>query len=140
MNLLPHPNRTDITDAERVAQLLDRLEKEPRAFRRIVVKSDGETLFFKSEEIDWIAAEGDYMKFHAGGRAYLMRETMARLVERLDQRHFVRIHRSTIVNIERVRKLKSTGGDCSVVLHDGTTLKLSRGYQEDLSARLTQVH
>ncbi|MBL9203320.1 MAG: LytTR family transcriptional regulator, partial [Opitutaceae bacterium] len=99
-----------------------------------------EIFFLKAEEIDWIEAEGDYMKFHVGPRAHLMRETMARLEARLDARRFVRIHRSTIVNIDRVRKLSpSFGGEYAVILADGTKLRLSRGYQERIAALLKQA-
>lgn len=104
---------------------------------RVLLKSGGEIYFLKADEIDWIEAEGDYMKFHAGGRAHLLRETMARLEERLDGAKFIRIHRSTIVNIDRVRKLSpSFAGEYAVVLHDGTKLKLSRGYHDRLQGLL----
>jgi two-component system LytT family response regulator len=104
---------------------------------RVLLKSGGEIYFLKADEIDWIEAEGDYMKFHAGGRAHLLRETMARLEERLDSAKFIRIHRSTIVNIDRVRKLSpSFAGEYAVVLQDGTKLKLSRGYHDRLQSLL----
>jgi two-component system LytT family response regulator len=131
----------------RLTQLLDFLQTtgggpapaEP-AGDRILLKSSGEIFFLKAGEIDWIEAEGDYMKFHVGGRAHLMRETMARLEARLDPQRFVRIHRSTIVNIDRLRKLSpSFGGEYVVVLHDGTKLKLSRGYHERIAALLKQT-
>ncbi len=106
---------------------------------RLLIKSAGEIYFLKVDEIDWIEAEGDYMKFHAGGRSHLMRETMARLEARLDPRRFIRIHRSTIVNVDRLRKLSPTfAGDYVVVLHDGTKLKLSRGYHERIVPLLGQ--
>ncbi|WP_221033091.1 LytR/AlgR family response regulator transcription factor [Actomonas aquatica] len=112
-------------------------EGEGGAQDRILVKSSGEIIFLKPTEIDWIEAEGDYMKFHVGGKSHLMRETMARLESRLDPKRFVRIHRSTIVNLDRVRKL-SPGfvGEYAVVLQDGTKLKLSRGYQDRLQTHL----
>ncbi|MEO6245620.1 MAG: LytTR family DNA-binding domain-containing protein [Opitutaceae bacterium] len=131
----------------RLAQLLnfiqcgrDRREPvPPKNGDRILLKSSGEIFFLKAEEIDWIEAEGDYMKFHVAGRAYLMRETMVRLEARLDARRFIRIHRSTIVNLDRVRKLSPTfAGEYAVVLHDGTKLKLSRGYHERIAALLMQ--
>lgn len=135
----------------RLTQLLDYLQQsEARAAaereaaggaaERILVKSSGEIFFLKPEEIDWIEAEGDYMKFHVGGRSHLMRETMARLEARLDPKRFIRIHRSTIVNIDRLRKLSpSFAGEYAVVLHDGTKLKLSRGYHERIAALLKQA-
>ena len=107
---------------------------------RILVKSSGEIFFLKPGEIDWIEAEGDYMKFHVGGKSHLMRETMAKLEARLDPKRFVRIHRSTIVNLDRVRKLSpSFVGEYAVVLQDGTKLKLSRGYQDKLQNHLKSL-
>lgn len=108
--------------------------REENAGDRILIKSSGEIFFLKAEEIDWIEAEGDYMKFHVAGRAHLMRETMARLEARLDPKRFIRIHRSTIVNIDRLRKLSpSFAGEYAVILHDGTKLKLSRGYHDRIA-------
>jgi len=84
-----------------------------------------------------VEADGDYVKIHAGKRWHLLRETMKRLEAELDPGRFVRIHRSTIVNIERIRELQSYfRGEYVVILHDGTTLKLSRGYKERLEAGL----
>ena len=131
----------------RLTQLLDYLQhnaspaaiaaKEEKAGERILLKSSGEIFFLKAEEIDWIEAEGDYMKFHVAGRTHLMRETMARLEARLDPKRFIRIHRSTIVNIDRLRKLSpSFAGEYAVILHDGTKLKLSRGYHERIASLL----
>jgi two-component system LytT family response regulator len=130
----------------RLHQLLDYLQSTPAPAAveesgsdRILIKSSGEIFFLKAEEIDWIEAEGDYMKFHVGGRAHLMRETMARLEARLDPKRFIRIHRSTIVNIDRLRKLSpSFAGEYAVILHDGTKLKLSRGYHERIATLLKQ--
>ncbi len=134
----------------RLTQLLEYLQQNNAASAtalasetaadRILVKSSGEIFFLKAEEIDWIEADGDYMKFHGGGRTHLMRETMARLEARLDPRRFIRIHRSTIVNIDRLRKLSpSFAGEYAVVLHDGTKLKLSRGYHERIDTLLKQA-
>ena len=131
----------------RLHQLLDYLQHAPQPpaapaenpTDRILLKSSGEIFFLKAEEIDWIEAEGDYMKFHVNGRTHLMRETMARLESRLDPKKFIRIHRSTIVNIDRLRKLSpSFAGEYAVILHDGTKLKLSRGYHERIATLLKQ--
>lgn len=133
----------------RLTQLLDYLQrsderaaapKEDPVGDRILIKSSGEIFFLKAEEIDWIEAEGDYMKFHVAGRAHLMRETMARLEARLDPKRFIRIHRSTIVNIDRLRKLSpSFAGEYAVILHDGTKLKLSRGYHERIATLMKEA-
>ena len=114
--------------------------KEDNSGDRILIKSSGEIFFLKAEEIDWIEAEGDYMKFHVAGRSHLMRETMARLEARLDPKRFIRIHRSTIVNIDRLRKLSpSFAGEYAVVLQDGTKLKLSRGYHERIAVLMKEA-
>jgi two-component system LytT family response regulator len=133
----------DLVNA-RLSRLLQYLESAPPASSdandRILVKSSGEIFFLKSAEIDWIEAEGDYMKFHVAGKTHLMRETMARLEARLDPKKFIRIHRSTIVNVDRMRKLSpSFAGEYAVILHDGTKLRLSRGYQERIAALLKQA-
>lgn len=128
----------------RLTQLLNYLEGDrasgPKLNEHFLIKSSGEIFFLKADEIDWVEAEGDYMKFHVSGRALLMRETMARLETRLDPKRFIRIHRSTIVNIDRLRKLSPTfAGDYTVILHDGTKLKLSRGYHDRLASLLKQA-
>lgn len=134
---------------ERLERLLEYYEKQQTAdlppasggyANRILVKSSGEIFFLKPEEIDWIEAEGDYMKFHVAGKAHLMRETMSRLEARLDPKRFVRIHRSTIVNLDRVRKLSpSFIGEYTVILHDGVKLKLSRSYQNRFQEQLRNL-
>lgn len=141
--------RRDEAIDTRLSKLMNYLEQYPacaavaseraeaKAPDRILVKSSGEILFLKAEEIGWIEAEGVYMKFHVASRGHLMRETMARLEARLDGRQFIRIHRSTIVNINRVRKLSlSFAGEYAVVFTDGTKLRLSRGYHDRVAARL----
>jgi len=104
---------------------------------RLVVKSGGRVFFLRSEEVDWIEAADYYVKLHALGKTHLLRETMNALESRLDPKRFIRIHRSTIVNIDRLRKLSpSFAGEYAVVLHDGTKLKLSRGYHERIATLL----
>jgi len=138
------PRQTPQVD-ERLYQLLGYLQTgaapvAPAVSNRILVKSSGEIFFLKAEEIDWIEAEGDYMKFHVGGKTHLMRETMSRLEARLDPKRFIRIHRSTIVNVDRMRKLSpSFAGEYAAILQDGTKLKLSRGYHERIAALLKQA-
>jgi len=130
-------------ESSRMRQLLDFVQSKMSSGQsgadtdRILVKSSGDIYFLKADEIDWIEAEGDYMKFHTGEKSHLMRETMARLEARLDGKRFIRIHRSTIVNIDRLRKLSpSFGGEYAVVLEDGTKLKLSRGYHDRIAELL----
>ncbi len=129
--------RGDAVDS-RITRLIEHIEGEGRD--RILLKSSGEIIFLKTNEIDWIEAEGDYVKFHVPGRTHLMRGTMAALEERLDPARFIRIHRSTIVNADRLRKLSpSFEGEYAVVLQDGTKLRLSRGYHDRIKALLGRV-
>src|SRR2546422_10905420 len=101
------------------------------------IKSGGRVTLLRVAEIEWIDAEGDYVRIHVGKQWHLLRETMKRLEAQLDPARFVRIHRSTIVNLERVKELQPFfRGEYVVVLHNGATLKLSRGYRENLEARL----
>jgi two-component system LytT family response regulator len=109
----------------------------PKYLDRLLVKSGGKVTLLRASEIEWIDAEGDYVRIHVGKTWHLLRETMKNLEGQLDGARFVRIHRSTIVNLEKVKELQPFfRGEYVVVLHDGTTLKLSRGYRTNLEARL----
>jgi len=120
--------------------LLEEIRPQKTYLKRIMVKSGGRLYFLRTAEIDWVEAAGNYVRLHVGSEAHLLRETMNGLETKLDPERFLRIHRSTIVNIDRVRKLSpSFVGDYAVVLHDGTKLKLSRGYQDRLVALLKQA-
>lgn len=100
---------------------------------RLAVKTGGKVVFLRSDEIDWIEAAGNYSRLHVGKRMHLLRETMTALEARLDPKLFVRIHRSTIINLERVRELQPYfHGDYIVILHDGTQLTLSRTHRQKL--------
>jgi two-component system LytT family response regulator len=100
---------------------------------RFVIKSSGKVVFLKSGEIDWIEAEGNYLRLHVGKDSYLQRGTMNSVQERLDPKRFVRIHRSTIVNVEKVKELRPwPTGEYVVLMHNGKELTLSRGFKEQL--------
>jgi two-component system LytT family response regulator len=104
---------------------------------RLVVKSGGRVFFLKTAEIDWIEAADYYVYLHAGGKSHLLRETMNGLEKQLDPAKFQRIHRSTIVNLDRVKELQPhVHGDYTVILQDGIQLKLSRSYRPKLEAAL----
>ena len=98
-----------------------------------MLRDRGRVLVLEHADVDWIAAEGDYVRVRAAGRGYLVRHTMAAMEARLEPASFARIHRSTIVNIARVREIRSRGDrDHVVVLRDGTTLRMSREYRDRL--------
>jgi two-component system LytT family response regulator len=104
-----------------------------KALERLVIKSAGRVFFLRVEEIDWIEAAGNYVRLHVGKEAHLLRDTMNSIEGRLDPKRFLRIHRSTIVNIERIQELQPLfHGDYVVILRDGTQLNLSRGYRQRL--------
>jgi two-component system LytT family response regulator len=98
---------------------------------RILVKQDGRMFFVKTTEIDWIEADRNYVRLHVGKVAHTIRERISHLEETLDPRLFARIHRSTIVNLNRVREMQQWfSGDYVVILEDGTRLRLSRHYRD----------
>ncbi|HEY0376575.1 MAG TPA: LytTR family DNA-binding domain-containing protein [Pyrinomonadaceae bacterium] len=104
---------------------------------RFMIKASGRVLFLKAEEVDWIAADDYYVKLHAGRKTHMLRETLSDLEARLDPEKFIRIHRSTIINIERVKELHPHfNGEYLVMLQDGTELKLSRSRREQVQAAL----
>ena len=106
---------------------------------RLVVKTSGRVVFLKADDVDWIDAAGNYVKIHAGGETHQLRETMSRLEDRLDPEKFLRIHRSTIVNIERIRELQQQfHGDYVVVLKGGQRLTLSRSYRDSVKGLLAK--
>lgn len=100
---------------------------------RIAIKSENRIIFLRNSEIDWIEAAGNYLKFHTKSGEHLVRETMSAMENKLPSNRFMRIHRSTIVNLDRVKELKAgLSGDYSVTMQDGSTLTLSRGYRDQL--------
>jgi two-component system, LytTR family, response regulator len=107
---------------------------------RLVIKSSGRIYFVRTRDIDWCEAAGNYVRLHTGSQTHLVRGTMAHIESQLDPAQFIRIHRSTIVNVDRIQELQSSfGGEYVVLLHDQTRLTLSRGYREGLQARLGEI-
>jgi two-component system LytT family response regulator len=107
------------------------------SLERLVIKSSGRIYFVRIADIDWCEAAGNYIRVHVGTQPHLIRETMNRLEAQLDTKQFVRIHRSTIVNVDRIQELRSTyNGEQLLVLRDGTRLTMSRGYRDGLQERL----
>jgi two-component system, LytTR family, response regulator len=118
---------------ERIAQG----RSSPRTKDSLAVKSAGQISFLKITEIDWIEAADYYSCLHVGPRSHLLRRSMSELDQELDQSVFCRIHRSTIVRLDRVRGLElNENGEYDVLLNDGTRLRLSRRYRKQLQSRL----
>ncbi len=118
---------------QRLTALLADLRPEPQAPGRLAVKAGGRVVFLKFEDIDWVEAADNYVTLHVGTETHMLRETMNRLEARLPAAKFIRISRSTIVNLERIKELQPLfHGDYVVILRNGTKLTLSRGYRDKL--------
>lgn len=118
---------------ERLANLLAEIKSPPKSLERISVKSGGNVVFVRVPDIDWIEAADNYVELHVGKRSHLLREKMSVIETRLPQDKFVRISRSTIVNLERIKELQSLfRGAYTVILHDGTRLNSSSTYRDKL--------
>jgi two-component system, LytTR family, response regulator len=117
--------------------LLEELKARSSHTERLVIKAGGRAFFLKTEEIDWIEAEGKYVRLHVGKESYLLREPIGSMEAQLDPKKFPRIHRSSIVNIERVRELQPWfHNEYRVILNDGTELMLSRSCRKKLGELL----
>jgi two-component system LytT family response regulator len=107
---------------------------------RIVVRDRDRVVFVNVADIDWISADGDYVRIHTNGKSHLVRDTMVAMEMRLDPSAFVRIHRSTIVNSSRIKELRPySSREYAVVLQDGTRLRLSRRYRDRLRTHFRET-
>ena len=114
----------------RIKDLLDSIERHDATLKRIMVRTSDSIQFIHCNDIDWIESAGNYVKIWTGNKGHLIRQTMKSLEERLDGDMFLRIHRSTIVNIEQVQRLSVMfNGDYRVHLKGGKDLTLSRSYR-----------
>lgn len=138
--LKPYDNPRFFRVLSRAKASLTHRPVEQRRLERIMVRNAGRISFLRAEEIDWIEAADYYACLHTGGKSHLLRRSMADLERDLEPESFCRIHRSTIVNLARVRDLFSDGsGDYEVVLHDETRLTVSRGYREKLQTAIQKL-
>jgi two-component system, LytTR family, response regulator len=135
--LKPFDNARFERALNRAKERIEQRKETPRKIERLAIKNAGEVLFQKISEIDWIEAADYYVCLHVGTKTHLLRRSMSDVDQELEQAAFCRIHRSAIVNLERVRQLEiSEDGGTDVVLNSGTRLRLSRRYRKDLQARL----
>ncbi|HLM61839.1 MAG TPA: LytTR family DNA-binding domain-containing protein [Pyrinomonadaceae bacterium] len=126
---MAQPNTVD----DRLSALLSDFKSENKYLERLLLKSSGRIYFVKTDEIDWIESAGNYAKLHVGQETHLLRETMSGLEESLNPENFLRIHRSCIVNIDRVKELHPLfSGDYVVIMRDNRELTLSRNYRDRL--------
>lgn len=117
----------------RLRALLEEVRGDRGYLRRLVVPTGHRSVFIRTEEIDWIEADRNYIRLHVGAQAYLLRENLGRIESALDPATFCRIHRSTIVNVDRIQAVESLfRGEYQVVLRDGTKLTSGRSYRRSL--------
>jgi two-component system LytT family response regulator len=118
---------------ERILSALEEIKSKPVHLERLVIKMNGHVFFVKTNDIDWLEAEGNYVRLHAGKESYLLRDTISALEGQLDPKRFVRVHRSAIVNVDRIQELQAWfHGEYRIILREGVQLTLSRSYREKL--------
>ena len=133
-------NVGDETHQSRLLALLEDLREHWQNWDRLAVRDARKIIFFKPEEIDWIETEGNYLRLHAGKKTHLLRQTMQTAEARLASKKFLRISRSTLVNLERVREWQPLfHGDSLLTLEDGTRLTVTRMYREGLDRVLDRL-
>jgi two-component system LytT family response regulator len=132
--LTRNPAAPPVIDS-RIVSLLEELHEERKYPERLIVKSSGRVFFVRTEDIDWVEASGNYVKVHTKNEAHVLRESMKNMEAKLDPKTFVRIHRSAIVNIDRIKELEPWfHGEYIVIMRDGTRLTASRVFSDRLSA------
>ena len=123
--------------AEPLTRLLETLQPRAAPLDRLALRLDGRILFLRIEQIDWIEAADDYVRLHVGKQTLEHRDTLTRLEQRLPADRFLRIHRSTIVNVDRIREMQPWfQGDYVLIMQDGTRLTTGRSYRDRLKALL----
>jgi two-component system LytT family response regulator len=123
-----------------LSALLGEVRQSGKPLDRLVIRSDGRMIFVKLDDVDWIEAADNYVSLHVGAQNHLLRETMNALEKRLPNEKFMRISRSTIVNLDRIKELEPLfHGDYVVVLRNGTKLTLTRGYKDKLQQLLGKI-
>jgi len=116
-----------------MSALLESIKNKPQYLERLVIKTGGRITFLSTDEINWIEADDKYVHLHTGKVSPMVRQTLNAMEAQLDPRKFSRIHRSAIVNVERIKELQPLfSGEHSILLEDGTKLTLSRSYKDKL--------
>jgi two-component system, LytTR family, response regulator len=122
---------------ERLSELLDSLRQGVQHEDRLVLKQDGRVIFVRPASIDWLEADGNYVRVHCGTEAYYVRETLASLESQLPAAKFMRVSRSAVVNVDRIKEFQPLFyGDYTVLLQSGVKVTLSRNYRDRLEKLL----
>lgn len=125
---------------KQILALLEEMKAGNKYLERLVIKASGRIYFLETSEIDWIEAEGNYVSVHTGKKSHLLRETISSLEAQLDPRKFLRIHRSSIVRIDRIQELQPWfHGEYRIILQNGIQLTLSRNYRDRLHEALGKL-
>jgi two-component system, LytTR family, response regulator len=128
--------RMNLNDVRVILASLERDQTQPAYLERLTSSESGRILLIDVKDIDWIGASGNYAQVYSGSRKYEIRQTLTSLAEKLNPRDFLRIHRSTIVNIRRIREIQPWfHGYHLIILQNGKELRMSR-YQRDVAKRL----
>ena len=128
--------KVDSGEVKRIISVLEQLATTQKYPNRMAIPQNGRIIFVATNNIDWIQAEGNYVRLHIGSREHELRETLTELGEKLNPAQFLRIHRSTIVNIERIKEIQAWfHGHHRVLLENGTELRMSR-YQHEIARKL----
>jgi two-component system, LytTR family, response regulator len=119
-------------------RLMQTLRGERRYLQRLTVQAAGRVTFLKSLDIDWLEASGNYVTLHVGRDTHLLRDSLTALEEKLDPNQFIRVHRSAIVNIERIKELAPwVRGEQALILRDGTQLTIGRAFRTRLTSLIS---
>ena len=128
---------SDLQEDDLRARLQELMGSASKDAERLVIKSGSRMLFVDPDRLEWIEADKDYVRLHVGRETHLVRDTMNSFERKLDPHRFIRVHRSTIVNLDFVKEMKPLpSGEYAITLRDGTPLTLSRGYRERLQSLL----
>jgi len=118
---------------ESIGKIVEKIRRDRSYPEWVLLKAEGKNVFVKVKDIDWIESSRNNVRIHVGQTIYLLHETTSAIAQRLDPKKFLRIHRSSIVNIERIKELHPWfNGDYAVILRDGTQLTLSASYRDRL--------
>lgn len=130
-----------VTPADLISRITGALQsRQASSPQRLVVRTRGKVELLRVEQIDWIEAKHNYLRLHVGNDVHMLRQTIGEIESRLEPTQFLRIHRSLIVNVDRIRQLQACGyGEYLVVLHNGKSLPLSRGYRDRLDELLKTI-
>lgn len=121
------------TESKQISEMLKNIDEKPQYLERLLIKSNGRIVFLKTREIDWIKADDKYLHLYFGKSNYLVRQSLSQMKTQLDPQIFAQIHRSIIINIERIKELQTMfNGEYNLVLENGAEVPLSRNYKNKL--------